>query len=71
MLIKKIRTKAAITVIEKAVKNKLLWFGLKQVSGITLAINTIVKNAVDPGSWLANWYDVHDKRPRNRHCDIV
>lgn len=43
MLVIKTGTKVAITVIEKAVKNKLLWFGLKQVPGITPVINTIVK----------------------------
>lgn len=69
--IKKVGTKTAIYIIERAVKNKLIWFGLKQVSGITPVINTIVKNLMNPGAAVARWYDSHDKRPRNGHCDIL
>ena len=71
MLVKKVGTKAAINVIEKAVKNKLIWFGLKQVSGITPVISTIVKNVLDPGTAVAKWYDSRDIRPNNGHCDIA
>lgn len=71
MLVKKVGTKAAINVIEKAVKNKLIWFGLKQVSGITPVISTIVRNLLDPGTAIANWYDSKDIRPNNGHCDIA
>lgn len=71
MLVRKIGTKAAIKAIEKAIRNKLVWFGLKQFTGITPVIATIVKNALDPGIAFAKWYDSIDKRPRNGRCDIL
>lgn len=71
MLVKKVGTQAAINVIEKAIKNKLIWFGLKQVSGITPVISSIVRNLLDPGMAVAKWYDSRDKRPNNGHCDIA
>lgn len=71
MLVKKVGTKAAINALEKAIKNKLIWFGLKQVSGITPIISTIVRNVLDPGTAIAKWYDSKDIRPNNGHCDIA
>lgn len=71
MLVKKVGTKAAIQVVEKTVRNKLILFGIKQFSGISYVISTIVKNVLDPGTTIAKWLDAHDKRPNNGRCDII
>ncbi|MGB6179594.1 hypothetical protein [Carnobacterium sp.] len=54
----------------KIVVQKLAIFGVKKVSGITVIINTIVKNVLQPGMQIANWLDKKSDSKKDGYITI-
>lgn len=70
-LVKKFGSKVAVATLTKAINNKLLWWGIKQYTGITAIIQTIVNFGYDPGTHIAKWLDSKDIRKNNGRVDIA
>ncbi|HFI0796420.1 TPA: hypothetical protein ACGO8I_001747 [Streptococcus suis] len=64
-LIMKHGAQYATNLIARKVVATLMSFGIRQVTGINSIISHVVKNVLDPGSFIASWLDARDKIKNN------
>lgn len=55
----------ATNMVTRKIAQKMTIWGLKQVSGLSLAVGTVIKNALDPGAYIARFIDSKDKIRNN------